>query len=68
MAKANAHAALRTELYDCCERVKRNELKTIEKGYLTFPVIKKLVCPTCNFVFKLRMFSRAELDEQLAGR
>ncbi|MEO2167265.1 MAG: hypothetical protein ABGY42_03935 [bacterium] len=67
MAKANDHEALRTELYDCCKRVKRSELQTVEMGYLTYPVIKKLVCPTCNFVFKLRMFSRAELEEQLAA-
>ncbi len=66
MAKASERTALRTDLYDCCHREMKNELGTIEQSYLSFPVIKNVVCPECNFVCKLRVYSRSQLDEQIA--
>jgi hypothetical protein len=44
----------------------RKELGTIEQSYLSFPVIKNVVCPQCSFVCKLRVYSRSQLDEQIA--
>ncbi|HAC79039.1 MAG: hypothetical protein P8K76_04200 [Candidatus Binatia bacterium] len=67
MAKASERTALRTELYDCCHREMRKELGTIEQSYLSFPVIKNVVCPECSFVCKLRVYSRDQLDEKIAA-
>lgn len=68
MAKASERQALRTEMYDCCHRTMRKELALIEKNYLSFPVIKNLVCPSCSFVMKLRVYSGDDLAGKLAAQ
>ena len=68
MAKASERQALRTEMYECCHREMRKELSSVEKSYLSFPVIKDVVCPECSFVCKLRVYSRKQLTEKLAAR
>lgn len=62
MAKASDRKGLRTEEYACCKRVRAREMESIARDYLSFPVIKNLVCPTCNFVMKLEVMSREEAE------
>ncbi len=62
MAKASDRKGLRTEEYACCKRVRAREMESIARDYLSFPVIKKLVCPTCKFVMKLEVMSREEAE------
>lgn len=60
MAKASERTALRTEEYACCKRIRAREMESIARDYLSFPVIKKVVCPTCKFVLPINVFSREE--------
>ncbi len=62
MAKASDRQGLRTEEYACCKRVREREMESIARSYLSFPVIKKLVCPTCKFVMKLQVMSREDAE------
>ena len=68
MAKASERTALRTEMEECCHRQMRKELTVIDKSYLSFPVIKTVVCPACSFVMKLRVYSGEDLAGKLAAR
>ena len=63
MAKASDRQPLRTEEYECCKRVREREMKTIGRDYMSFPVIKKLVCPTCKMILPVTVFSREEALE-----
>ncbi len=60
MAKASDRQALRTEEYACCTRVRAREMESIARDYLSFPVIKKVVCPTCKFVLPINVYTREE--------
>lgn len=62
MAKASDRKGLRTEELACCKRVRAREMESIARDYLSFPVIKKLVCPTCKFVMQLNVYSRDEAE------
>jgi hypothetical protein len=62
MAKASDRKGLRTDEYDCCERVRARELDSIRRNYLSFPVIKTVHCPTCDMVLKIRVYSREDLE------
>ena len=63
MAKASDRKGVRTEEYECCKRVRAAEMEAIQLNYLSFPVIKKLVCPTCNMVLPITLYSREEAME-----
>jgi hypothetical protein len=42
-------------------------MRSIAQNYLSFPVIKNIVCPTCKMVLPIRVYSREEaLDWQPA--
>jgi len=62
MAKASDRKGLRTEEYACCKRIRAQEMESIARDYLSFPVIKKVVCPTCKFVLAINVFSREEAE------
>ena len=62
MAKASDRQGIRTEEYDCCRRVRAKEMESIARNYLSFPVIKKVVCPTCSFVLPINVYSRQEAE------
>jgi hypothetical protein len=67
MAKASERKGLRTEEYECCSSVRAQEIRSIAQNYLSFPVIKNIVCPTCKMVLPIRVYSREEaLDWQPA--
>ncbi len=60
MAKASDRKGIRTEEYACCKRVRAREMESIARDYLSFPVIKKLVCPTCKMILPITVYSRDE--------
>ena len=62
MAKASDRKGIRTEEYACCKRVRAREMESIARDYLSFPVIKKVVCPTCRMVLPIKVFSREEAE------
>lgn len=67
MAKASDRKGLRTEEYACCKRVRAREMETIKRDYLSFPVVKNIVCPTCKFVMKIHVFSREDAEAWQSG-
>ena len=60
MAKASERKGLRTEEYACCKRTRAKEMESIRLNYISFPVIKKIVCPTCQMVLPIRVYSRED--------
>ena len=60
MAKASERKGPRVEEYECCARVRAQEMRSIGLNYLSFPVIKKIACPTCKMVLQIRVYSREE--------
>jgi hypothetical protein len=62
MAKASDRKALRTEEYACCLRVRTREMEAIALNYLSFPVIKKIVCPTCKMILPINVYTREEAE------
>lgn len=67
MAKASDRKGIRTEEYPCCKRVRAREMESIARDYLSFPVIKNVVCPTCKFVLPINVFSREEAEAYTEG-
>lgn len=67
MAKASDRKGIRTEEYTCCKRVRQREMESIARNYLSFPVIKKLVCPTCKMVLPIQAMTREDAQAQLAS-
>ena len=63
MAKASDRKGIRTEEYACCKRVRAEEMDSIQRNYLSFPVIKKIVCPTCSMVLPITIYTREEALE-----
>lgn len=60
MAKASELSKSTEGEAPCCARARRRALAAIQRDYLSFPVIKDLVCPVCKRVQKIRVYSREE--------
>lgn len=67
MAKASDRKGIRTEEYECCAAVRRKWMESIRRDYLSFPVLKTVVCPSCKMVLKIRVYSREEAERQAAS-
>lgn len=65
MAKASDRQGIRTEEYACCKRVRARDMEAIARHYLSFPVIKKLICPTCKMVLPVSVATREEAEAAL---
>jgi hypothetical protein len=62
MAKASERKGVRTEELDCCRAERKKQLESIRLGYVTFPVIRSVPCPTCKMVLKIRVYERPGAD------
>ncbi|MBM4265217.1 MAG: hypothetical protein FJ144_01165 [Deltaproteobacteria bacterium] len=67
MAKASERKGVRTEELACCKRTRDKEMESIRLNYLSFPVIKKIVCPTCQMVLPIRVYSRDDAESGSAA-
>lgn len=56
MAKASDRKGLRTEEYECCAATRRKWMEQIRLNYVTFPVIRKVPCPTCKMVLLIKVY------------